>query len=81
VKIQLDFDSKAKEQLDDLQEQTESKTYKDLFNNSLTLLIWAIKQRAEGRHIVSMDSDNKTFRELLMPAIETAAKRQPTPVP
>lgn len=77
MKIQLDFDAQGKEQLDSLLEQTDSKTYKDLFNSSLTLLRWAIEQRVHGRHIASVDENNQTYRELLMPAIEAAAKRQP----
>jgi hypothetical protein len=76
MKIQLDFDEKAKELLETLLEQTGSKTYKDLFNNSLTLLNWAIKQRVDGRSIASIDENNQTYRELVMPAIEEAAQRQ-----
>jgi hypothetical protein len=77
VKIQLDFDSAGKDFLDCLLEQTDSKTYKDLFNCSLTLLQWAIKQRVEGRSIASVDENNQTYRELVMPAIEAAILRQP----
>jgi len=75
MKIQLDFDAKGKEILDCLLKKTDSKTYKDLFNCSLTLLDWAIKQRVEGRHLASVDENNQTYRELLMPAIEAAAQR------
>jgi len=83
MKIQLDFDLAGKEFLDCLVEKTDSKTYKDLFNSSLTLLDWAIRQRIEGRSIASVDENNQTFRELVMPAIEAAVSRNSknNPVP
>ena len=44
-------------------------TQKELFNYSLTLLQWAMRERKSGRAIGSMNGNND-FRELQMPAIE-----------
>jgi hypothetical protein len=55
--------------LDRLMEETRLSTRKDLFNNALTLLMWAIKAKMAGRIIASVD-ERQNIRELVMPSIE-----------
>ncbi|HEX5886738.1 MAG TPA: hypothetical protein VFY67_19505 [Pyrinomonadaceae bacterium] len=73
MKIQLDLDEKGARTVERLKEQTGLKTHKDLFNNAVTLLDWAVTQRQKGRIIASMDETEQNYRELQMPVLEYAA--------
>jgi metal-responsive CopG/Arc/MetJ family transcriptional regulator len=69
VRIQLDLPEDQVAELDRLMEETRLSTRKDLFNNALTLFMWAVKARRAGRIIASVD-DRQNIRELVMPSIE-----------
>jgi metal-responsive CopG/Arc/MetJ family transcriptional regulator len=80
VRIQLDLPDEQVAELDKLMEETRLTTRKDLFNNALTLYLWAVKAKKAGRIIASVD-DNQRIRELVMPSIEnvvTENKLQPS---
>ncbi len=72
MRLQLDIDKVGVELLARLKRVTGSKTHKELFNNALALLNWAVKQRMEGRTIASIH-ERGDRRELQMPALEYAA--------
>ena len=67
------MDEKGARTIERLKEQTGVKTHKDLFNNAVTLLDWAVKQRQKGRIIASMDETEENYRELQMPVLQYAA--------
>jgi metal-responsive CopG/Arc/MetJ family transcriptional regulator len=69
VRIQLDLPDDQVAELDKLMEETRLTTRKDLFNNALTLFLWAVKAKKAGRIIASVDEDHR-IRELVMPSIE-----------
>lgn len=73
MRIQLDLDEASAKWLEELKEATGSKTYKEFFNNAITLLDWAIRQRHSGRIVASLDEASKNYKELQMPALERAA--------
>ena len=70
VRIQFDLPKGRVEQLDQMARLAGITTRKELFNNALTLLEWAIRQRAEGKKIFVADSDGHPVRELSMPILE-----------
>ena len=49
------------------------RTKKDFFNNALTLLEWALKERKAGRVIASVDDEEKRYKQILMPILENVA--------
>jgi glutamate/tyrosine decarboxylase-like PLP-dependent enzyme len=49
-------------------------TYKDLFNNALTLLEWTVTEVTAGRSIASVDEAANKYRELAMPIFDHARK-------
>ena len=57
--------------MDRLSEQLGIRTRKDLFNNALTLLEWAVKERKAGRFIASIDEDQTRIRELVLPVLQS----------
>jgi metal-responsive CopG/Arc/MetJ family transcriptional regulator len=69
VRIQLDLPDDQVAELDRLMEETRLSTRKDLFNNALTLFMWAVKAKRAGRIIASVD-ERQNIRELVMPSIE-----------
>lgn len=75
MRIQLDLDEPGVERLNELREKTGIRTYKELFNNAITLLDWAVRQRQEGRIVASLDETNMNYKELQMPALEAAARQ------
>ena len=75
MRIQLDLDDAGVELLDELKEATGLKTHKELFNTAITFLEWAVKQREQGRIIASMDEGDKNYKEIVIPALEYAAKQ------
>ncbi len=75
MRIQIEVDDAGAKLLDDIKQRTGMSTYKDIFSNAITLFEWAVKQRAEGRSIASLDEHSKNYRELQMPTLEEAARR------
>ena len=73
MRIQLDMDEAGVELVDELKRLTGCRTYRDLFNNAISLLDWAVRQRMEGRKITSFDEGNDVCRELVMPALQYPA--------
>ncbi|MGH9635419.1 MAG: hypothetical protein ACRD72_11350 [Candidatus Angelobacter sp.] len=73
MRIQVEVDDEAVNQIEELKRLTGLKTYKDLFNNSIAILWWATNQRRNGRIIASIDEQKHEFKELQMPVLEYAA--------
>jgi hypothetical protein len=72
MRIQLDLDEAGAELVDELKRLTGCRTYKDLFNNAISLLDWSVRQGIQGRKITSVDVHNENCRELVMPALQYA---------
>jgi metal-responsive CopG/Arc/MetJ family transcriptional regulator len=70
TRIQLDLREDQVEELDELMKEAKLATRKELFNNALTLFQWAVKAKRAGRIIASFDEEDKTAKELVMPALE-----------
>ena len=75
MRIQIEVDEAGSRILEEIKQKTGLSTYKEIFNNSVTLLEWAVKQRVQGRAIASLDERSKNYIELQMPTLEEAARR------
>jgi hypothetical protein len=75
LRIQIEVDENGIQVLDSIKQATGVNTYKDIFNNAITLFEWAIRQRVEGRVIASLDERTKRYKEMTMPALEDAVRR------
>lgn len=76
MRMQLDLPEAKVNELKLLMNEAGIETYKELFNNALTLLEWSVDQTKAGRAIASLDEENEKYRVLLMPILETLAKRE-----
>lgn len=73
IRLQFDMPEYKLPEIERLMEECEISNKKDLFNNALTLLKWAVRQVKEGNRIASVNDDKKTYRELEMPILSAAA--------
>lgn len=75
MRIQLELPESKVRELKTLMDSAGISSYKELFNNSLTLLEWAVGQVRAGRAIASVDEEKEKYRVLLMPILEQVAKQ------
>lgn len=73
-RVQFDLPEERLAELQKLMDLCGLTSRKDLFNNALTLMEWAVQERAQGRRIASVSTDEKSYRELQMPSLMHAAK-------
>lgn len=73
MRIQLEMPEARVQELKKLMEDAGFETYKDLFNNSLTLLEWAINEVKNGKVLASVDEQSEKYRVLVMPFLERMA--------
>ena len=73
TRLQIELSEEKVRQLEELLRDTGLATKKELVNNALTLLMWAVRETTAGRTIVSLDEDSKRYKEVLLPALENAA--------
>ena len=74
TRFQFDVSIDRAEEVKDLLVATGCDTNKDLFNNALTLLEWAVAETSAGNTIASIDHKNDRYRELQMPILNAARK-------
>ena len=76
VKFQFEMPQANADRLEQLARES-GVTKKDIINNALTLLEWAIDEVKEGRVIASIDSQENRYKELVLPLLrDFAAKRE-----
>jgi len=73
MRIQVVVDDAYRAMLDELREATGLHQWQDLFNEAITMLSWAVRQRQQGRIVASLDEKDENYRELQMPSLERAA--------
>jgi metal-responsive CopG/Arc/MetJ family transcriptional regulator len=76
LRIQLELPEEQVAALDRLSEDLGIRTRKELFNNALTLLDWAVQERKAGRFIASVDDDQTRLREILLPVLQAIKPEQ-----
>jgi len=74
MRIQLELPETRVQELKALMEETGLETYKDLFNNALTVFEWLANEVKSGRVIAAVDEQSEKYRVLVMPALERMAK-------
>jgi hypothetical protein len=71
VRIQFELPKNKADELDRLMKETGVQTKKELFNNALTLLKWAVRETGHGNSIASIDEAHGKYRELQMPILSS----------
>lgn len=78
ARVQFELPDERINELEDLMKEAHINTKKDLFNNALTLLIWALNERREGRIIASVNEHENKYKELVMPILSNVPPRSNT---
>jgi hypothetical protein len=73
ARLQAELDHHMMKLLDVLQWLGGLKTKRELLNNALTLLKWAVKERMKGNVICSINERTHERKELEMPYLESVA--------
>ncbi|ETX08553.1 MAG: hypothetical protein ETSY2_04705 [Candidatus Entotheonella gemina] len=74
TRIQFELPEDKITELEKLMSESGIKTKKELFNNALTLLEWAIKEKKAGRTIASIDETSNSYKEIMMPVLSAVAQ-------
>ncbi|SEO33591.1 hypothetical protein SAMN04488103_12412 [Gemmobacter aquatilis] len=75
TRFQFDVKDERVEEIKALMDDIGADSNRELFNNALTLLEWAVEEVKNGNTIASINEANKVYRELQMPALKAAASR------
>ena len=69
TRIHFEIPEDKAKRLESLMELCHVTTKKDLFNNALSLLEWAVEEKKSGYDIASINKETNLFRELRMPIL------------
>jgi hypothetical protein len=72
ARIQFELTEGQLKELERLMERSGVRTKKDLLNNALTILEWALNEKGAGRIIASVDEEHDRYKELVMPILASA---------
>ncbi len=75
VRWQIDLTPDGAELLTHLMQVGQLSTKKELIDNAVAILDWALEQATKGKSIASIDEQNKEIAELHMPILRNAARR------
>lgn len=70
ARIQLEIPADQLKELESLQELLGIRTKKELINAAIGLLEWNVRQKRQGRVIMSVNHDEKSYRELSFPPLD-----------
>ena len=75
LRVQFDLPEEKMKELDLLMEETGIKTRRELFNNALTILEWAVDRSSKGFDVAAYRENTKELHVLAMPALSAAFRR------
>ena len=75
TRFQVEVTDEQNRLLERLIEDVGLRSKRELFNNALSLLYWAVERSKEGRLIASVAPDEKSMRELELPALLVLRER------
>jgi len=74
TRVQFELNENQIKELKSLMKDINVRTKKDLFNNSLSLLKWVVREMKTGRTIGSINEKGDHFREIVMPFFSAIKK-------
>jgi hypothetical protein len=75
MRLNFEFSEDRIKDLKKLQAETDSDSMKELFNNALTMLEWAIKEVKAGNEIAAVNEEQNVYRVFITPLLERVAKK------
>ena len=74
TRIQIELSEEQLHHYEKLMKKCGMRTKKDLINNALTLLEWAINARENGSVIAAIDEEDGRYAEVLLPIFSNIKK-------
>jgi hypothetical protein len=75
-RLQFDLSREKLEEIERLRVEGGFDTKKDLFNNAVTLIKWAIRHASDGHAIAAIDEGSAKYFELQMPFLAHVASKR-----
>jgi hypothetical protein len=75
MRLQLELPEERVHELKGLMGETRAESYKELFNNALSVFEWAVDEAKKGNSIAAVNEKEEVYRVLVIPALEGVAKR------
>lgn len=75
MRLNFELDESQMDEINALKRKTGANSMKELFNNALTILDWAVKEVAQGKEIVATSPDDENHRVFVTPLLRRVAKR------
>lgn len=73
VRVQVDLAEGLVHELDELMRDCRIETRRELINNALSVLQWAVQETMQGHPVASFNAEEKYYNVLRMPALDAAA--------
>ncbi len=73
-RLNLEISESQMDSLRVLEKRTGVSSMKDLVNNALTLLDWAVQETAKGNEIASVNEEQSAYRVMVMPVLNHVAQ-------
>jgi len=70
MRVNFEIDENKLKALNNTMEIVGVKSRKEFFNQAISLLTWAIKEKQKGNIIASINDDNHHIREINMPLLD-----------
>lgn len=74
-RVNFEMNDAQRASLEDLQTKTGA-TIKDLINNGLSLVQWAVSETLRGNEIAAINEEQRNYRILVMPLLQSVIARQ-----
>jgi hypothetical protein len=75
MRLNFEFSEERINDLRALQTETDSDSMKELFNNALTMLEWAVREVKNGNEIAAVNDAQRVYRVLITPLLERVARK------
>ena len=79
TRFQFELSESRVSELERLMDTCGIETKKDLFNNALTILEWAVEEVTNGNKIASVNPQEDVYQPLQMPILREAAAKHRQP--
>ena len=76
TRVQLEVNKERITELELLMQKTGIRTKSDLLDTTITWFEIAVRERATGRIITSLDESSGKYKELVLPSIERVAPKK-----
>lgn len=76
MRLNLEISESQMSSLKALQQRTGANSMKDLVNNALSILEWAVDETARGNEVAALNESESAYRVLVTPLLQHVTKHE-----